>query len=205
MDAEDLLSLWQLELPSILGVAAPGSEVLDDESATFDMNYDSSEEARYEQAAIEADADHDQLMAHSTDSEAGEDSESGLEHVFLHSLPTVSPELCYNTMLPANVDLGCFQPRCCLEAAAKKALARGMVDGELIARMVDVLPNSVWSIHKYDNFGSKLSPRAFTAGAYIHGPHAGMHMATLEYEILVLVLISVVRSMRPDCIFLASH
>ena len=201
MEEDTLLSLWQLEIPSILGVAAPGSEVLDDESATFDMDYDSSEEARYEQAAIEADADHDLLMAYSTDSEAGEGSERGSEHSFLSALPAVEPMLCYNSILPVNVDLGCFQPRSCLEAAAKKALARGMIAGELIAMMVDELPNSLRSIHRCGNFGSKLSPKAFTAGAYIHGPHAGMHLATLEFEILVLVLISVVRGMRPELHF----
>ena len=54
-----------------MGVAAPGAEVLDeDDSVSFDFEYDSSEEARYEQEAMAEDLDHDRLMASSTDSES---------------------------------------------------------------------------------------------------------------------------------------
>ena len=65
----DPSELWELELPSVLGVAVPRSWMLDDNlSVSFDSEFDSSEEARHEMAAIEADEDHDRLMARSTDS-----------------------------------------------------------------------------------------------------------------------------------------
>ena len=50
-------------------------------------------------------------------------------------------------------------------------------------------------------FGSRLLPRAFNAGAYIHGPHSGLHGTTMEYEIPVLLLTSVVRGTRPNLKF----
>ena len=200
-DEDTLMSLWRLELPSILGVAMPGSEVLDEESVSVDMDYDSSEEARYEQACIEAEVDHERLMECSTASEAAKEVERDSEHAFPCMHPVAEPELYYNSLLPDNVDLGCFQPRTYLESAAKKALARGMIPGVMIARLADELPTSLRNIHGCGNFGSHLSPRAFTAGAYIHGPHAGMHLATSDFEILALVLISVVRGMRPEMYF----
>ena len=136
-------------------------------------------------------------MGYSTESAASRNSEPE----FCPLLPSLEPLIHYNTLLPENIDLGCFQPRSCLEAEAKKALARGMVTGELIAMMAEELPTSFRSIHSCGNFGSKLAPKAFTAGAYIHGPHAGMHLVTLEFEILVLVFVSVIRGMRPELYF----
>ena len=111
------------------------------------------------------------------------------------------PQIYYNTLLPENVDLGCFQPRSSLEAEAKKALLRGLMPGDLVASLADALPSSLRSIHGCGNFGSSLAPRAFTAGAFIHGPHAGLHTVTMEYELAVLVLVSVVRGMRPEMAF----
>ena len=202
MDLEDAQCLWQLELPSILGMAAPGSEVLDaGESASFDLDYDSSEEARYEQEAIAADEELDALMGSSTGSFAC--SVSGSDHSFRLAVQTSiqPPSICYNTLLPENVDLGCFQPKTAIESEAKKALMRGLMPGELVASMVDMLPSSTRSIHGLDHFGSCLAPRAFTAGAFIHGPYAGLHTVTMEYELAVLMLVSVVRGMRPDMAF----
>ena len=202
MDIEDAYCLWQLELPSILGVAAPGSEVLDaGESASFDLDYDSSEEARYEQEAIAADEELEALMGSSTGSHGSSVSDSVHGFRLAMQLSVQLPPIYYNTLLPENVDLGCFQPRSALESETKKALLRGLMPGELVASMVDMLPSSTRSIHGLDNFGSCLEPRAFTAGAFIHGPHAGLHTVTMENELAVLVLVSVVRGVRPDMAF----
>ena len=184
---EDTRSIWRLELPSMD----------EGESASFDLDYDSSEEARYEQEAIAANEDLEELMALSTDSNASAVPSSVSSFRWRLQLP----QIYYNTLLPENVDLGCFQPRSSLEADAKKALLRGLMPGDLVARLAEELPSSLRSIHGCGNFGSRLAPKAFTAGAFIHGPHAGLHTVTMEYELAVLVLVSVVRGMRPGMAF----
>ena len=146
MDEEELRSLWLLELPSILGVAAPGAEVLDEgDSVSFDVEYDSPEEARYEQEAIAEDSDHDRLMASSTDSESCSAPSTPMNYEILW--PHLSPQNCYNTLMPPSVDLDCFQPRTRLEADAKKALSQGMVPGDILARLTEELPSSLRAVH----------------------------------------------------------
>ena len=198
MDDDSPLSIWQLEMPSILGVAAHGSEVLDDlESVSVDWDYDSSVEAQYEREAIAEDEDLEILMACSKSSCNSVVSVSGCSL----SEPLCPPPIQYNTLLPDNVDLGCFQPRSFLESEAKKSLLRGLIDGALVAGLMDELPTSFRGIHGGDNFGSLLSPRVFNAGAFTHGPHAGLHLCTLAHELPVLALVSLVRGARPDLYF----
>ena len=198
MEDDSPLSIWQMELPSILGVAAHGSEALDEAgSVSFDWDYDSSVEAQYEREAIAEDEDLEALMACSTSS--GDSAVSTGD--FQVGVPSSPLKLQYNVLLPDNVDLGCFQPKSFLESEAKKSLLRGMIDGDLVASLVDELPTSFRGIHGGDNFGSQLPPRAFNAGAFIHGPHAGVHLGTLTNELPVLVLVSLVRGVRPDLFF----
>ena len=198
MGDDSPLAIWQLEMPSIFGVAAHGSEVLDElDSISFDWDCDSSVEAQYEREAIAEDEDFDALMACSTNSGNSAVSASG------YSLgePLCPPPIQCNTLLPDNIDLGCFQPRSFLESEAKKSLLRGLIDGALVAGLVDELPTSFRGIHGSDNCGSLLSPRVFNAGAFIHGPRAGLHLCTLAHELPVLVLVSLIRGARPDLYF----
>ena len=138
-------------------------------------------------------------MASSTDTESCSAPSSPMNYEILW--PHLSPQICYNTLMPPSVDLDCFQPRTRLEADAKKALSQGMVLGEILARLTEELPSSLRAVHGDPPFGSRLLPRAFNAGAYIHGPHSGLHGTTMEYEIPVLLLTSVVRGMRPNFTF----
>ena len=45
--------------------------------------------------------------------------------------------------------------------------------------------------------GSTLPPLAFTAGAFVHGPMIGLHNNTTRYELAVLAVASIVRSLAP--------
>ena len=182
MDDDSPLSIWQLEMPSILGMAAHGSKALDEvDSVSFDWDYDSSVEAQYEREAIAEDEDLEALMACSTSSGNSAVSLSGCSM----GEPLCPPQIQYNTLLPDNIDLGCFQPRSFLESEAKKSLLRGLIDGALVAGLINELPTSFRGIHGGDNFGSQLPPRVFNAGAFIHGPHAGLHLCTLANELPV--------------------
>ena len=45
------------------------------------------------------------------------------------------------------------------------------------------------------------SPTSFTSGAYIHGPHAGLHSTMREFPWLTQLLVCIVRTQVPECFF----
>ena len=59
------------------------------------------------------------------------------------------------------------------------------------------LPSRSRAHHLTDTMGSTLPPLAFSAGAYVHGPMIGLHNNTTRYELAVLAVASIVRSLAP--------
>ena len=99
--------------------------------------------------------------------------------------------LAYNVCLPYALDLACFQPATPEEATLRKSLRLGH------EAVLVTLPSRSRAHHLTDSMGSTLPPLAFSAGAYVHGPMIGLRNNTTRYELAVLAVASIVRSLAP--------
>ena len=131
-----------------------------------------------------------------------EDSESQLASIYCDAEsdgpgPVDRSELAYTLALPCEVDLGCFQPATQQEASLKKAPSLGHVLATDLCSVIQTLPTKPRSIHQTDVYGAVLPPLVFGAGAYVHGPMRGLQNNTLRHELVVLALVSLIRSMAP--------
>ena len=106
-------------------------------------------------------------------------------------------QLAYNLDLPCDIDLGCFQPASRQEADLKKAMSFGHVLASDLCSVIQTLPTKPRPIH-HGVYGVALPPLVFGAGAYVHGPMRGLQNNTLQHELVVLALASLIRSMAPS-------
>ena len=179
LSPSEMAELWELEGPSIYGLAHSRSAALD--SPTWSTPpWESSES----ETSV-------------TDATLGAPSEVVSDSMTDGPGPIARCPLAYNVCLPYELDLACFQPATPEEASLKKSLHQGHVNVPDLEAVLASLPSKTRAHHLVDSMGSTLPPLAFTAGAFAHGPMIGLHNNTTRYELAVLAVASIVRSLAP--------
>ena len=173
----EMAELWELEGPSIYGLAHPRSAVLD--SPTWST-------LPWE------DSDSESLVADST---LGVPSEVASDTMTDGPGPIARVPLAYNVYLQYKLNLAYFQPA--TSARLKKALQQGHVNMPDLGAVLATLPSKSRPHHLSDSMGSTLPPLAFSTGAYVYGPMIGLHNNTTRYELPVLAVASIIRSLAP--------
>ena len=106
-------------------------------------------------------------------------------------------QIAFNIDLPLDVDLSWRAGLEASEADLKKAMQHGHVHAADLCAVIQMLPNKQRPLRSAVAFGATLPPLVFGAGAYVHGPMLGLQNNTLNYELPVLAVASVIRSMAP--------
>ena len=179
LSPEEMAERWELEAPSIYGLAHARAAVLD--SPTWST-------PAMEDSESEPDSLSSTLGVPSTaQGDAASDGPGPLDRC----------QLAYNLDLPCDIDLGCFQPASRQEADLKKAMSFGHVLASDLCSVLQTLPTKPRPIHQAGVYGVALPPLVFGAGGYVHGPMRGLQNNTLRHELVVLALASLIRSMAP--------
>ena len=176
VDYEEWLSLVLLEAPSIYGVAAPGTEVLERSEPTFP-----SPETSESESVAEYD---DTLAGYSPSSPCRSSSE----------------DFGFNIQPPAQLDLSASEPAHPGERMALSALRNGWTTGEEILRLTEHLPSSLrdFQAHAGEN-GSRSC--LFTTGAFVYGNTAGAMLRATGFRYVSALLAAILRSVAPGAWF----
>ena len=162
-----------LETPSVLGLASSAADVLD-------PNTDADTPA-------------------SSRSNAGLSSPS--TSVPYSPSSSASHGSCINIDMSALPQMHTALPPSPAENMARTLLSSGAVTGRDVSGLLDLLPHSGRPVHQELGHGFTQQPRQFTAGAYAHGPNAGIMRTTRDYPLSTLLLSRVMQSCAPGCCF----
>ena len=155
MDQAEWLELVQLELPSILGLAAPGADVLDISEPTFWTQEDTEEESDF-----------------ASDTSMGLYSPSPCRSV-LDGTPG------FNLLPPSGFAQLQDEPSHAGEQLAKLALQQGWVGYTEMLRLAELLPSSLCDFQEENASTSFVQYRGVCQGK--HGrPHAELHQHAIR-------------------------
>ena len=153
LSPEEMAELWELEAPSIYGLAHARAAVLDSPTWSTPAMEDSESELDSLSSTLG-------VPISTAQGDAASDGPGPLDRC----------QLAYNLDLPCDIDLGCFQPASRQEADLKKAMSFGHVLASDLCSVIQTLPTKPRPIHQAGVYGVALPPLVFGAGAYVHGP-----------------------------------
>ena len=132
---------------------------------------------------------------------------------FLISPVTSSLKLRRRFVLPQFRDrLGVHQhlpePTSLTDMLARQVLLQESLCFDDIDAVLNTLPAQAQSerpiLQPHNGGTTSPPPTTFTSGAYIHGPHAGLHSTMRQFPWLTRLLVCIVRTQVPKCFLLHS-
>ena len=146
LSPEEMAELWELEAPSIYGLAHARAAVLDSPTWSTPEMEDSESEPDNPSSTLG--------VPSSVPDDAMSDGPG----------PLARCQLAYNLDLPCDIDLGCFQPASRQEADLKRAMHYGHVLATDLCSVIQTLPTKPRPIHQAEAYGVVLPPLVFGAG-----------------------------------------
>ena len=179
MTEQEWLELLELEAPSILGVCAPGAEVLDISEPSFILESSESESVEHD-ISMEEPLDADSLAGYSPSPSRSPCLEPGFNlAVNVHAIPELSEG--HSEAETFSVDL----------------LKRQWATEADFLRLTELLPLSMRPFQDDGCSGDGNLAGVFSTGAYVYSASVGLMLHVRQFRAVSLLLASLVQSLNP--------